>query len=158
MYVNQEWIDAPANRVFKLNCFPSRFQEPYENIHIKSFFSYVLVKYTNQTALFDERFIDYGCNKVQYIDHLRFLGYQYYIVTSAFVTDIIHHPFLLYSIYMMYRSAFREKFNLKYSSTGRPDMTIICFRYLEKLASLYGNNKDVLPICTHKHFVTYSHY
>lgn len=59
---------------------------------------------------------------------------------------------------MMYRSEFREKFNQRYSYTGRPDMTIICYRYMEKLASLYGNNEDVLPICNNKRFVSYTRF
>ena len=34
----------------------------------------MIVRYTPSTLLFDERFVDYGCNKVQYIDHLRHKG------------------------------------------------------------------------------------
>lgn len=54
-----------------------------------------MLKYTQQTVLFDERFIDYGCNKVQYVDYLRFLGYSYYLPTSVFATDIVHQPLVL---------------------------------------------------------------
>lgn len=52
---------------------------------------YVMVRYTESTVLFDERFVDYGCNKVQYIDHLRNIGYQFYLLTQAFAMDVIHH-------------------------------------------------------------------
>lgn len=51
-----------------------------------------MVKYTNKTILFDERFVNYGCNKVQFVDHLRFLGYSFYIPSTVFVTDIVHQP------------------------------------------------------------------
>lgn len=49
--------------VMRVRCFANRFQEPY-----------VIMRYTPSTLLFDERFVDYGCNKVQYIDHLRHMG------------------------------------------------------------------------------------
>lgn len=51
----------------------------------------MMVRYTESTVLFDERFVDYGCNKVQYIDHLRNIGYQFYLLTQAFAIDVIHH-------------------------------------------------------------------
>lgn len=50
-----------------------------------------MVRYTESTVLFDERFVDYGCNKVQYIDHLRNIGYRFYLLTQAFAMDVIHH-------------------------------------------------------------------
>ena len=33
-----------------------------------------MIRYLPSTPLFDERFVDYGCNKVQYIDNLRNQG------------------------------------------------------------------------------------
>ena len=30
--------------------------------------------------------------------------------------------------------------------------------YMEKLASLYGKNEDVLPICNNKRFVSYTRF
>lgn len=54
-----------------------------------------MVKYTNETVLFDERFVNYGCNKVQYVDHIRFLGYSFYIPSTVFVTDIVHPPYII---------------------------------------------------------------
>lgn len=33
-----------------------------------------MMRYLPSTPLFDERFVDYGCNKVQYIDRLRNMG------------------------------------------------------------------------------------
>lgn len=44
-------------------CFPNRFQEPY-----------LLIKYDEDTMFFDERFVNYGCNKVQYVDLIRHRG------------------------------------------------------------------------------------
>lgn len=58
-------------------------------------YRYLLLKYDQDMLLFDERFVDYGCNKVQYVDHLRLLGYQFYILTQTFAMDLVHHEYLL---------------------------------------------------------------
>lgn len=64
MYIRDEWKVVPSQLHFaRLRCFQNRFQEPY-----------VMIRYLPTTPLFDERFVDYGCNKVQYIDNLRNQG------------------------------------------------------------------------------------
>ena len=35
---------------------------------------YVMVKFSKDMLLFDERFVNYGCNKVQWINLLRLSG------------------------------------------------------------------------------------
>lgn len=52
--------------------------------------SYVMLRYNEDTLLFDERFINYGCNKVQYVDHLRYQGYSFYIPSDVFSVDLVH--------------------------------------------------------------------
>ena len=47
-------------------------------------------------------------------------------------------------------------FDRKFSVDERPDVTIVCFRYLEQLAALYGNDTSVLPICPNKRHVFYA--
>lgn len=39
--------------------------------------------------LYDERFVGYGWNKVQWIEHLRYIGYRFYVFNNGF---IIHCP------------------------------------------------------------------
>lgn len=69
----------------------NRFQEPY-----------LIARYSKSTIFYDERFINYGCNKVQLVDHLRhfgmgaflgmsIIGYKFYILTNSFAMDIVHH-------------------------------------------------------------------
>ena len=55
------------------------FQEPY-----------VMVRYTPKTPLFYPKFVGYGYNKVQFIEHLRAAGYQFYILNQAFAMDLPH--------------------------------------------------------------------
>ena len=52
-----------------------------------------MFRYTKNTLLFDERFVDYGCNKVQYIEHLRLTGKRFYVLTTSFAMDIAHHEY-----------------------------------------------------------------
>lgn len=64
MYIRDEWNGIPTKLHFaRLRCFANRFQEPY-----------VMLRYLPSTPYFDERFVDYGCNKVQFIDYLRNTG------------------------------------------------------------------------------------
>ena len=53
--------------------------------------SYLVLKYDPEMDLFDERFVNYGCNKVQYVDLLRLKGFDFYLLTQSFAMDIVHH-------------------------------------------------------------------
>ena len=53
--------------------------------------SYLLLRYSPDTLLFDERFINYGCNKVQFVDQLRLMGYDFYLLSTSFSMDLVHH-------------------------------------------------------------------
>lgn len=63
----------------RIRCLVTDFQEPY-----------VLLRYSPGTPLFDERFVNYGYNKVQLFEHLRAAGYRFYIMTNAFAMDLPH--------------------------------------------------------------------
>ena len=43
-----------------------------------------MVKKTAFLPSFDESFLNYGFNKVQWIENLRYLGYEFYVATNAF--------------------------------------------------------------------------
>ena len=52
--------------------------------------SYLMVKYSPQVPLFHDKFVNYGYNKVQYFEHLRQAGFQFYILNHAFAMDFPH--------------------------------------------------------------------
>lgn len=62
LLLSPEWINNthPSTPFTKVDCFPNRFQEPY-----------VMVKRERDEIVFNPMFINYGCNKVQMIEHLR---------------------------------------------------------------------------------------
>ena len=73
MFVNPSWFRLPRNEsVMKVACIPNYEQEPY----------YVLRK-TNATPRFDERFMDYGYNKMQHMRHLLYEGYRFFILSNC---------------------------------------------------------------------------
>ena len=55
-----------------------RFAEPYS-----------IVPRLNSTPTFDERFIGYGKNKIQWVQHLRLAGFVFHVLPRAFV---VHYP------------------------------------------------------------------
>ena len=79
-YLPRHWETLPnTTQVTFMKCFRQRFLEPY-----------VMVRRTEHLPLFDERFINYGFNKVQWIEHLRYLGYEFSVLSQAFAIDIPH--------------------------------------------------------------------
>ena len=79
-YHFDEWYTLPSDTfVTPLPCLFNDIQEPY-----------VFVKLTERTPHFDERFVNYGKNKVQWITHLRLLGYQFYVLSQSFAIDVPH--------------------------------------------------------------------
>ena len=50
----------------------------------------MMVRYSRDIPLFHEEFVDYGYNKVQYFEHLRQAGFQFYILNHAFAMDVPH--------------------------------------------------------------------
>ena len=62
-YISKEWIEWNKGVISKLKCVMNDFQEPY-----------VMLKRSATTPLFDERFVNYGYNKVQLVEHLRYQG------------------------------------------------------------------------------------
>lgn len=66
-----------------------------QNYHTDDWFdlpsdTYVFVKRSPSLPRFDERFVDYGKNKVQFVSHLRMLGYKYYVLSQSFAIDVPH--------------------------------------------------------------------
>jgi hypothetical protein len=70
---------AESARAYKVPCFDTMVWEPY-----------TLVPNLKSTPLFDERFTGYGKNKIQFVHHLRMLGFQFYVAPRAFLMHANH--------------------------------------------------------------------
>ena len=117
-YVMPEWYLSDGEQVKRIRCFITDFQEPY-----------VMVKYGPETPLFDERFINYGYNKVQLIEHLRAAGYQFYILTENYAVDLPHPD-----------SSFRSKY-LKGIKGDQSDMRSVYQVFQRELNHIYVGKK-----------------
>lgn len=84
-----EWYGNMTSPISKIRCFIADFQEPY-----------VLLRYHKNTPLFDERFVNYGYNKVQLFEHLRSAGFRFYIWNHCFAMDLPHPDSTLRKTYI----------------------------------------------------------
>ena len=53
---------------------------------------FVIVSKTN-LPLFDEEFVDYGYNKIQWIALLRYSGYKFTVLSNSWAFHLRHPPF-----------------------------------------------------------------
>lgn len=49
-----------------------------------------MVKMSPHLPLFDERFVNYGKDKISWIEHLRYTGYKFAVLKNAFAIDVPH--------------------------------------------------------------------
>lgn len=52
-------------------------------------------------------------------------------------------------------SAFRNRFIRSYGSKDRPEMTLVCYYYLDAVQEKYAGNRGVLPLCRDVNSVKY---
>lgn len=84
------WFGVSSqSTVSQMECAFVDFQEPFGCV-LGSRRRYVVLKYTPATPLFNEQFVNYGYNKVQYVEHLRAANYNFYIMNHAFMVDLAH--------------------------------------------------------------------
>jgi len=84
-WLRGEWYEHGGNnsenekQPRKIDCFHTFRYEPYV----------VLRWCKGSTPYYDERFVGYGKNKIEYISHMRFIGYEFAVLPNGF---IVHHP------------------------------------------------------------------
>ncbi|KAK8806113.1 hypothetical protein WA171_007198, partial [Blastocystis sp. BT1] len=125
-YFFDRWYDDNYQPLLtRVRCFKGSTQEPY-----------VMVKKTDSLPRFDERFINYGYNKVQWLEHLRFVGYDFQILTKGFAVDIPHR----------HSKYWGEFIGQLYYNRGPDGRVIMRERYHEFLQELKRNftNKQVI--------------
>ena len=136
---SQEWLqrqwyednnkdEATQHRVRRISCFESLRYEPY-----------VVIEWclppatTTESAravpFYDERFHGYGKNKIQHVQHLRLLGYQFGVLPQGF---LIHNPHA--------DSLVKETWNNRTASDLHASMDALYPAFLHELLDLLTRN------------------
>ena len=68
--------------------------EPYKNEPTFYSLRYLIVRKSDHLPLFDERFINYGYNKQQWVEHLRYIGYKFAQLVHGYGIDIPHPTYV----------------------------------------------------------------
>ncbi|KAK8809501.1 hypothetical protein WA158_000444 [Blastocystis sp. Blastoise] len=122
-YYFKGWKDVPSNiSVTPVECFPNIGQEPY-----------VALKKTPTMPYFDPRFINYGYNKVQWIETLRYSGYKFAVLSQSYAIDIPHPD-----------SKYALNWRIQWSA-GNVAMKDLYNSYLTNLHS--GDDHSVVSVC-----------
>ena len=108
---------------------------------------YVILKYTPFTPLFYEQFINYGYNKVQYVEHLRAANYNFFILNHAFMIDLAHKEYGI-NRFLYSSSDLRHR----YLSNESKFMRRVYMRFQGILDQQYPFNRR-FPICDQSSFI-----
>ncbi|KAK8799440.1 hypothetical protein WA158_005989 [Blastocystis sp. Blastoise] len=124
LYLLPEWYSTNVNvSCTRVNCFPNK---------------YIMVRKTASLPMFDPRFINYGKNKIQWIEELRYKGWTFSILTNSFAIDI-PHP----------RSRFAVDYIHQWDTNMRKVEMVNLYNSF--LKDLYTNNTDntAIPFCNY---------
>ena len=90
-----------------------------------------MVRRTETLPMLNENFINYGFNKVEWIENLRYLGYEFYILSQSFAIDVPHE---LYdkAVDNDCRSTFAINYKQSFKDEN-PEMLKVYRRFLEKM-------------------------
>lgn len=91
--------------------------------------------------LFDDRFINYGYNKVQWVETLRWLGFQFALVTQSFAVDMPHPP-----------SEYARSWTKQWEKKDNANITMrrVYRKYLTELRNLTNDDSTVFVCYRYK--------
>ena len=127
-WLRGEWYEYDNDlknekRPRKINCFHTFRYEPY-----------VVLRWCNgSTPYYDERFHGYGKNKIEYISHMRYVGYKFAVLPNGF---IVHHPHP--------ESNAKESWNNNQNNMHE-NMDRLYYNFLDEIEMLHG--EPYLSMC-----------
>ena len=125
-------MTLPGGVFAEITCLLNEHQEPWGFCGFVRD-RYVMLRRSKNTPLFDPRFVNYGYNKMQLIQHLRYKGFRFYVLVNSFAMDMPHR-----------NSRFRNRFLNKTMKT-KP-MEELYSSFMDELERQYGSNRKI-PIC-----------
>jgi hypothetical protein len=123
-----EWLDGSKLR--RIECFDSMRYEPYVVVRFCPNDKKQLV-----APWYDERFHGYGKNKIEYISHLRWMGYQFAVLPHGF---IVHNP----HVESQAKKVWEDD-----SKSLHAEMDRLYPRFLQELDKMYGHHRNMVPQC-----------
>ena len=127
-YVNGKWLSRHIKKkpvdYDPMHCWPNRYQEPY-----------VMVKRRDNITDYLEDLVNYGYNKITYIENLRSRGYRFVVAGKMFAFDLPHLPSKFHDDHINYR------INSNYFSY---------VKYIQELRKIKSETGYVIPLCKKK--------
>jgi hypothetical protein len=121
LWLQKEWYeqgDVGPRDIKHISCLKSLVYEPYmvirwcpsnsQKVHPESV-----------APLYDERFSGYGLNKIQLVDHVRHLGYDFFVVPQGFLVHAPHRTTKARGEYLNGESDLRKQVKSDYDSFRR---------------------------------------
>jgi len=118
----QAWRGLAEGTKMFVRCIASLRYEPF-----------VVLRHTDATPAFDERFYGYGKNKVQLIAHLRLAGYSFEVVGKGFLCHF-PHP----------QSSSKQAW---LHSSAHASMDHLFNQFLTEVKATYAGVKPATPMC-----------
>ena len=116
---------------YNVTCWKNPYQEPY-----------VIVHRNDSIAQFYEGFVNYGFNKISYIETLRLDGYRFVIGGNFFAFDLPHYP--LVCISSLSRSS---RFQKQHVNNRASKSYMTNYYYMQKVRKRSLGKKVLHPIC-----------
>ena len=125
-------MTLPDSVLAEITCLLNEHQEPWGfGGFVRD--RYVMLRRSENTPLFDPRFVNYGYNKMQLIQHLRYKGFRFFVLVNSFAMDMPHR-----------NSRFRNRF--LNTTRGPNPMEKIYSSFMDELRRQYGPTQKI-PIC-----------
>ena len=107
-----------------------------------------IVKLTPTTPVYEEGYIYYGFNKIQYFEHLRLRGARIYLIAQSFAVDMPHPEWARVGA-VMCSSSFRTAYVSKYVGRAVSSMELLYKKQRNKWMKKYADTKKV-HVCRRK--------
>ena len=128
-----------------VECFPNKLQEPYRSSSSLRYTRYIVLKKTPELPLFDPRFVNYGFNKIQWIEELRYKGYLFGVLSDAFAIDVPHERYF-FSLLLMTRSRFAIDYIDQWKDKNKVVMKNLYDSFMEHLTTTV-EDRSIVYLC-----------